>query len=158
MSKSNAHIISIFIGKSNEPLRTVASAIATPGIGLGGDRYSDGTGTFFKPNCPDREITLIEIESFEALQRDYDVELAPASARRNLLTRAVSLNHLVGRTFKVGAVTLEGLRLCEPCKHLAGLTSERVRQGLVHRGGLRARIVVSGEIRAGDPIEVHVTR
>ena len=153
-----ARLLSIFVGKSHEALRTVDRAIATAGQGLEGDRYADGTGTFYKPNCPDREITLIEIEAFEALQRDYDMELSPASARRNLLTRGVSLNHLVGRTFKIGAVTLEGLRLCEPCKHLAGLTSERVRQALVHRGGLRARVVVGGEVRAGDPIEVHVTK
>jgi MOSC domain-containing protein YiiM len=149
------NLISIFVGKSHEPLRSVDHATATPGKGLEGDRYADGTGTFFKPDCPDREITLIEIEALEALKRDYDVELSPDRARRNLLTRGVSLNHLVGRTFNVGAVTLEGLRPCEPCKHLAGLTSERVRQGLVHRGGLRARIVVGGEIRAGDPISVH---
>ena len=151
-------LISIFAGKSHEPLRTVDRAIATAGKGLEGDRYADGTGTFFKPDCPDREITLIEIESFEALKRDYDVELAPGQARRNLLTRGISLNHLVGRAFSIGSVRLEGVRLCEPCKHLAGLTSERVRQGLVHRGGLRARIIVGGEIRAGDPIDVHITK
>ena len=156
MNQGMATLLSIFVGKSHGPLRTVATAIATPGKGLEGDRYADGTGTFYKPDSPDREITLIEIEALEALRRDYDVELSPASARRNLLTRGVSLNHLVGHTFNIGNVTLEGLRLCEPCKHLAGLTSERVRQGLVHRGGLRARIVVGGALRAGDAIEVNV--
>lgn len=158
MSERTSIIVAIHVGRSKEKLRAVDSVTATPGQGLAGDRYADGTGTFYKPDMPDREVTLIEIEAIEALQRDYGVELAPAETRRNLLTRGVSLNHLVGRTFAIGAVQLEGLRLCEPCKHLASLTSETVRQGLVHRGGLRARVVVGGQIRAGDAIEVHVRK
>ena len=55
-----------------------------------------------------------ESEALEALRRDYEVDLDPAQARRNLLTRGVPLNHLVGREFRVGGVTLRGLRLCEP--------------------------------------------
>lgn len=158
MNEPRSSVISIFVGRSNETLRAIDHVIATKGTGLAGDRYSDGTGTFYKPNCPDREVTLIEIEALEALERDYGVELSPAETRRNLLTRGVSLNHLVGRTFNVGAVQLEGPRLCEPCKHLAALTNDKVREGLVHRGGLRARVVIGGKISAGDPIEVHVKK
>jgi len=62
------------------------------------------------------------------------------------------LNHLVGREFVVGGVRLRGIRLCEPCSHLEGLTRRGVLAGLVHRGGLRAQILVGGEIRVGDPI------
>jgi MOSC domain-containing protein YiiM len=65
----------------------------------------------------------------------------------------VPLNHLVGRQFRVGDVLLEGVRLCEPCGHLESLTQVGARQGLIHRGGLRARIVTEGTIRVGDPIE-----
>ena len=158
MSDRLSTIVAIHIGKSKERLRAVSVVSAAPGKGLEGDRYSDGTGTFYKPNCPDREVTLIETEALEALKRDYGIELAPSQTRRNLLTSGVSLNHLVGRIFSVGNVQLEGLRLCEPCKHLARLTSEKVREGLVHRGGLRARVLVGGEIRAGDPIKVRTTR
>jgi len=77
---------------------------------------------------------------------------APAASRRNITTRGVPLNHLVGRRFRVGDVVLEGRRLCEPCEHLQSLTKPGVLKALVHRGGLRADIVVGGTIRLSDPI------
>jgi MOSC domain-containing protein YiiM len=97
-------------------------------------------------------VTLIEIEAIEALGRDYDTDLAPGLSRRNIVTRGVALNHLVEREFKVGPVTLRGTRLCEPCSHLEKLTRQGVMRGLVHRGGLRAEIVIGGMIRIGDGI------
>ncbi len=63
------------------------------------------------------------------------------------------MNHLVGTQFRVGAVVLRGIRLCEPCEHLESLTRAGVRTALVHRGGLRAEILEGGEIRIGDRIE-----
>ena len=86
MSDRLSTIVAIHIGKSKERLRAVSVVSAAPGKGLEGDRYSDGTGTFYKPNCPDREVTLIETEALEALKRDYGIELAPSQTRRNLLT------------------------------------------------------------------------
>ncbi|MEK7341409.1 MAG: MOSC domain-containing protein, partial [Candidatus Binatota bacterium] len=64
-----------------------------------------------------------------------------------------ALNHLVGRDFKVGAVTLRGIRLCEPCAHLENLSRKGVQRGLIHRGGLRAHILTGGTIRLGDTIQ-----
>jgi MOSC domain-containing protein YiiM len=75
---------------------------------------------------------------------------SPGAARRNLVTRGVPLNHLVGREFQVGGVRLRGTRLCEPCQYLEGLTTKGVLAGLIHRGGLRADIVSGGTIRVGD--------
>jgi MOSC domain-containing protein YiiM len=95
---------------------------------------------------------LIESEALEALKRDYGVELEPAQARRNLVTRAVALNHLVGREFTVGEARLRGTRLCDPCAHLESLTTRAVLRGLIHRGGLRADVVSGGMIRVGDSI------
>ncbi len=132
-------------------MSSVKEARAVPGRGLEGDRYFNGVGTFSKPK-PDREVTLIEIEALEALKRDYGIALEPADSRRNIITRGVLLNHLVGREFKVGAVALRGLRLCEPCSHLEELANRRVRPGLIHRGGLRAQILTGGVIRVGDPV------
>jgi MOSC domain-containing protein YiiM len=97
-------------------------------------------------------VTLIEIEAIEALQRDYRIEMDPGDSRRNIVTRGVPLNHLVGREFKIGAVTLRGTRLCEPCSHLEKLSVKGVQRGLIHRGGLRAEILTSGMIRVGDQI------
>jgi MOSC domain-containing protein YiiM len=131
------------------PMRSVNEAHAISGVGLEGDRYASGQGTFSKP-LPDRELTLIEAEAIEALRRDYSVELAPGEARRNVITRGVALNHLVGRDFQIGEVKVRGIRLCEPCDHLQQVTGRQVVKGLLHRGGLRAQILTQGTIRVGD--------
>jgi MOSC domain-containing protein YiiM len=133
------------------PALAVQEALAIPGVGLEGDRYALRQGTFFKPE-PDYELTLIEAEAIEALKRDYSVELEPGEARRNLVTRGVALNHLVGRDFQIGEVKLHGIRLCEPCSHLQRLTGRQVIKGLIHRGGLRAQILTEGAIRIGDSV------
>jgi len=134
---------------AREPMRAVQHAEAIPGVGLEGDRYANRQGTFFKPE-PDFELTLIEAEAIEALGREYGVELAPGEARRNVVTRGVPLNHLVGREFRIGAVKIRGIRLCEPCDHLQRLTGHPVIKGLRHRGGLRAQILSQGAIRVAD--------
>ena len=126
---------------------------AIAGRGLEGDRYFNKKGTFSKTPGPDREFTLIEIEAIEALKRDYGADLDPGESRRNIVTRGVPLNHLVGRQFKVGEVMLRGIRLCEPCGHLERLSGREVLPGLIHRGGLRAEVLTSGAIRLYDPVE-----
>jgi MOSC domain-containing protein YiiM len=130
---------------------------AIPGVGLEGDRYALKRGTFFKPE-PDFELTLIEAEALDALKRDYGTELAPAETRRNLLTRNVPLNHLVGTEFLIGEVRIRGIRLCEPCSHLEGLTGLPVIKGLRHRGGLRAQVLTAGTIRVGDLVSELLAR
>jgi MOSC domain-containing protein YiiM len=133
------------------PTATVDQVEAIPGAGLVGDRYYLKQGTFFKPE-PDFELTLIEAEAIEAAQREYKVQLAVGEARRNLVTRGVPLNHLVGREFVVGGVRIRGIRLCEPCGHLESLTGLPVIKALRHRGGLRAQILTQGLIRVGDAV------
>jgi MOSC domain-containing protein YiiM len=132
-------------------LRAVEEARADPGHGLEGDRFfvPEGTG---QRRSPDSELTLIEIESIEALARDYKIELEPGRARRSFLTRGVPLNHLVGQEFLVGQVRLRGIRLCEPCDHLESLTVSGVKNALRHRGGLRAQILSGGPVRRGNSI------
>ena len=146
-------LIGIFIGSHKATdLDAVESAEAVAGRGLVGDRYFLKQGTFSDKDVPDREVTLIEIEALEGLTREYDVALQPAQARRNLLTRGVPLNHLVGRNFTAGGVVLHGIRLCEPCGHLAKLTCKGVEKGLAHRGGLRAQIVGGGRLEVGAAV------
>ncbi len=132
-------------------IQSVDQAQAIPGVGLEGDRYAKGQGTFYKP-LPDFELTLIEAEAVEALKRDYGVDIAPGETRRNLVTRGVPLNHLVGHEFQIGEVKIRGIRLCEPCDHLQRLTGHSVMKGLRHRGGLRAQILTQGTIHVGDVI------
>lgn len=133
------------------PIQSIEHVLAIPGVGLDGDRYALRQGTFFKPE-PDFELTLIEAEALEALKRDYEIDLSPGEARRNLVTSGVALNHLVGREFQVGEVRIRGIRLCEPCSHLQALVGLPVIKGLRHRGGLRAQILSQGTIRVGDDV------
>jgi MOSC domain-containing protein YiiM len=141
---------SIYIASAaKEPMRLVESVKAISGVGLEGDRYASGEGTFSKPK-PEHELTLIETEAIEALKRDYAVDIIAGDARRNVVTLGVPLNHLVGREFLIGEVRVRGIRLCEPCSHLEGLTGQPLIKGLRHRGGLRAQILSTGIIRTGD--------
>src|SRR5271157_2189374 len=150
----NGTVESIFIASTAMgPVESRDQAVAIPGVGLEGDRYALKQGTFYKPK-PDYELTLIEAEAVEALRRDYQVELTPGDARRNIVTRNVPLNHLVGREFAIGEVRVRGIRLCEPCDHLQKVTGKPVLKGLLHRGGLRAQILTRGTIRVGDEVSL----
>jgi MOSC domain-containing protein YiiM len=144
----------IFIAPGAEVLpHAVEQAQVVAGKGIEGDRYFAGDGTFFEERKSGQDLTLIEAEALEGLAGDDGVELSPAEARRNVLTRGVALNDLVGRRFRVGDVECLGSRLCEPCDHLERVTKPGVLKGLVHRGGLRADVVRGGEIAVGDPVE-----
>ncbi len=150
-----AELAGIYIAEAKAAeLLPVPEARAIPGHGLEGDRYCKSQGTFSKSGEPDREVTLVEAEAVEALARDYSVTIKEGEARRNLVTRGIALNHLVGKEFLVGDVRLRGIRLCEPCGHLEKLTVPGVQKGLIHRGGLRAQILTEGFLRNGDPIRL----
>jgi MOSC domain-containing protein YiiM len=133
------------------PMQALAQARLVAGSGIEGDRYALGTGTY-SPFPDIREVTLIEVESLIALQRDHGVTLPVEAHRRNLTTEAVPLNHLVGRRFRVGGVLLEGGRLNTPCRYLDLVTGLSVCDLLVHRSGLNARILEGGSIAPGDPV------
>jgi MOSC domain-containing protein YiiM len=131
--------------------REVERAQAIAGRGLEGDRYfrGEGDGTFYEPDKTGQDLTLIEAEAIEGLARDTGIELAPGEARRNVVTRGIALNDLVGKRFLVGEAECVGARLCEPCSHLERSTSPGVLKGLANRGGLRADIVRGGGIAVG---------
>ncbi len=101
---------------------------------------------------PGESITLIAAEALEGLREDTGIELSHEASRRNVLTRGIDLNPLVGRRFTIGGVECEGVELCDPCNDLVKLTERGVLRGLVQRGGLRADIVAGGEIAVGDPV------
>jgi MOSC domain-containing protein YiiM len=122
--------------------------------GVVGDRYASESGSWSSKAASGRALTLVEAEAIEAVRRDYGIDLAPGATRRNIVTRGVALNHLVGRTFRVGEVEVIGVRLAEPCAHLESLTAKGVRRAFVHRGGLRGEVASGGRIRVGDPVRV----
>ena len=129
----------------------VPEANLIEGVGIEGDRYATGKGYY--SHMPDiREVTLIDEETLIAIQRDHDIELLPSEHRRNLTTRDVPLNHLVGRRFRVGDTVLEGGRLNVPCKYLQELLNKKVFVPLLNRSGLNCRIIEGGKIYTGDQI------
>jgi len=132
------------------PLGRVEVARGVAGRGLEGDRYFSGAGTF-SGTGRGYELTLIEAEALESLAAE-GVAVSWEEARRNVVTRGIGLNALVGRRFRIGEVECAGRRLAEPCSHLQQLAPPGTLGGLVHRGGLRADIIGSGTVRVGDPV------
>ena len=130
---------------AEQPLVAVDSVRALAGRGLEGDRYFEGRGTF-SGTGRGYELTLVEQRALE------DVDLSWEEARRNVVTRGIALNALVGRRFTVGTAECIGRRLAEPCAHLERLTRPGIIRPLVHRAGLRADILRDGEIALGDTI------
>jgi MOSC domain-containing protein YiiM len=151
MSSANGRVVSIsIIEREGGDPRPVAEVRVVEGRGLEGDRYwaKSASGTMGAEN----QVTFIESEAIAALARDYGIEIHGADSRRNVVTEGVALNHLVNRRFRVGECVFLGRDLAEPCGYLEKKTKPGVRQGLIHRGGLRAEIVAGGVIRPGDAV------
>jgi MOSC domain-containing protein YiiM len=150
---AHASLVAIQIGPQAEGrLESVPEVRAIPGKGLEGDRYFRGEGSFSNNPGGGRQVTLVASEMLELLQSEHGITLPSSETRRNLVTRGVALNDLVGQVFQVGSVRMKGVRLAEPCNHLERLTQPGVLKGLVHRAGLRADILDEGVLRVGDEI------
>ena len=146
---SEASVVAIYTApEKHRALVARDEVVAVAGQGLEGDRYFNADGW----DEPKREITLIELEAIEAANRDYDIGLTPQDMRRQIVTKGVALNHLVGREFTLGDVRCLGVKLNEPCNHLRKLADKPLIKPMIHRGGLRAQILDGGTIRVGDPI------
>ena len=117
------------------------------GRGVEGDRYYAPAGA-----GSGEALTLIAAEALEGLEADTGIRLSAADSRRQVLTRGIDLNALVGREFTVGSVRCRGVELCEPCAHLQSVTQDGVLKGLVHRGGLRADVLNDGDVAVGDAV------
>ena len=149
-------VVSIFIARqATGPAVSVPVGWAIAGRGLEGDRYAQRAGTFSAGRASGEgyDLTLIQSEVLDDLELADGSRLGDADARRNLVTRGIDLNQLVGRRFRIGDVQCWGRRLCEPCAHLERLTTVGVLLGLIHRGGLRADILTDGQIATGAIIE-----
>lgn len=131
-----------------EPPRPVGRVQARAGKGLEGNRH------FFDGGAapPGNALTLIAEEAVEAFSAETGIPFTARESRRNLATRGIDLNALVGRRFRVGRVECVGVELCEPCSHLASMTHAEVLRGMVHRGGLNADVLTDGEIVVGDAV------
>lgn len=141
--------------RATDAMVGVDSATALAGRGLDGDRYAAKAGTFTPAGDLARgyDLTLVEVEVLDGLTLPGGGRIGYVEARRNVVTRGIDLNALVGRRFRVGDVECLGQRLCEPCSHLERLTAPGSLRGLIHRGGLRADVVGDGEVVVGAAIE-----
>jgi MOSC domain-containing protein YiiM len=142
----DGRVEAIFIAAEKGELpHPVESVTALAGKGLAGNRYFD-TG------CPEQELTLIEAEQLERVAAEDGLDIDAAATGRNILTRGVDLNALVGKRFRVGPLECRGIELCEPCTTLEARTRPGAIKALVHRAGLNAEILVGGELRPGDAV------
>ena len=138
---------------SREPMVPHQEVRVIPGKGIEGDRYYIGNATYSDRSGPHRELTLIELETLDALEREYGYRLKPELSRRNVLVSGVPLNHLIEREFTIGGVRLRGLLLCEPCAILAETSGHaHIINHLMHRGGLRAEILTEGTLCVGAEV------
>lgn len=154
--RAMGEVVGIYISEiKTRPMTSLDAATAVKGRGLVGDRYEAKAGTFTPRSDRLRgyDLTLIESEVLDRLTLPDGSRLAAAESRRNVVTRGIDLNALVGHEFTIGSVRALGQRLCEPCIHLQRLTRPGVVTGLLHRGGLRADILTDGEIRLGDEVK-----
>jgi MOSC domain-containing protein YiiM len=133
--------------RERERCESVERVRVVAGRGVEGDRYFRA-----RERGDGADLSLIEAESLEALEREHGIALSPGESRRQITTRGIDLNALVGRRFTVGSVEAVATELCEPCRHLAKLTEPGVLRGLAHRGGIYAEVVADGEIAVGDAI------
>ena len=151
----NNSIVGIFItAEKGAEMVAVNDIIAVANQGLIGDRYYSSFSKLSNSTTePNQEVTLIESESFETLASEHGINLEYSQSRRNIVTREVDLNSLVGKKFKIGEVVLLGMELCEPCRYLSEMTDcpNLVKQWL-HKAGLRAHIVKGGHIKVNDSI------
>lgn len=131
------------------PMEAMESLTLREGYGIEGDRYALGTGTYSSKPEEGRQITLFEIETLDALLRDYGMTLTAAEHRRNVTVSGVPLNHLVGKRLRIGEAVLEATRLSVPCRYIEEITGQAIFKPLMHRSGLNCRILRSGVITGG---------
>lgn len=136
------------------PMKSMPEITLVAGKGIEGDRYMIGKETGYYSHKPEegRQVTLFEIETLEAILRDYKIEVLPEDHRRNITVRNTPLNHLVGQKFWLGDTLLEATRLSTPCKHVEEITGKAVFTPFMHRCGLNCRILKGGVVKVGDTL------
>tara|TARA_B100001093_G_scaffold473728_1_gene497860 strand:- start:195 stop:641 length:447 start_codon:yes stop_codon:yes gene_type:complete len=134
---------------SNQKIKEVKTINVLANKGIIGDRH------FQEINDPYNQISLIESESIDNYNIKFGLNISYIDFRRNVITKGVRLNDLVGKKFKVGAVALVGIDLCRPCKHLSeNLNQNNIIKEFLRNGGLRCQILSSAKINVGDQIQL----
>ncbi|MGY1718352.1 MOSC domain-containing protein [Blastococcus sp. SYSU DS0552] len=131
------------------PMSRRPSARLVPGMGLDGDRYALGGGTWAQYPDLEKQLTLIDRDDVAAVAAEVGGAFSTADTRRNLVTTGVDLSSLVGRWFAVGDALLFGMKRCPPCTHLERLTGLKLVKAMVHRGGINAAVFGGAVIAEG---------
>lgn len=140
-------VVGLYVAEATgEPMQSRDAVDVVAGLGIPGDRYATGRGYWSDPRWPDQELTLVAAELADELG------LAPGDLRRNVVTRGIELERLLGQTFRIGSATLRGVRVCDPCRHIERLTRPGLLADLAGRGGIRVAITGAGRIARGDVI------
>ena len=139
--------------KGSAQMERVEEVHTIEGCGIEGDRYCEGTGfwTRFGDVC---QVTLIEGEDLDYIEDELGIQVKNGEHRRNIITRGIRLDETRKKRFRIGEAILEYDRPRPPCRHVQDLSEPGMTRALKGRGGICARVVTGGLIRAGDAIEV----
>ena len=135
--------------KNNQKIQEVKTVKVIANQGIVGDRH------FKEFNDPFNQLSLIESENIDYYNIKYGLNIPYIDFRRNIITKGIKLNDLVGKKLKIGSVEVEVMDLCRPCRHLnESLNQHNVLKEFLRKGGLRCQILNSSNINIGDKIEV----
>ena len=134
---------------NNKKIEEVESIEVLANKGVVGDRHFDN---YNDPYC---QLSLIEAENIDEYNLKFGLNIPYLDFRRNIITKGIKLNDLVGKKFSIGNVEVEGIDLCRPCRHLTEmLDQENILKEFLRKGGLRCQILSSSKIKVGDTIKV----
>ena len=135
--------------KNNQPIKEVDSIDVLANQGVVGDRH------FKEFNDPYNQLSLIESENIDHYNIRFGLSIPYIDFRRNVVTKGIKLNELIGKKILVGNVELEGIDLCRPCRHLTEvLGQDNILKEFLRKGGLRCQILSSSNIKIGDSIKI----
>ena len=135
--------------KNNQPIKEVNSIEVLASKGIVGDRH------FNDFNDPYNQLSLIESENIDEYNIKFGLNIPYINFRRNIITKGIQLNDLIGKKLQIGNVELEGVELCRPCRHLTEMLNQKnILKEFMRKGGLRCKILSSSKISIGDKINL----
>ena len=135
--------------KNNQPIKEVNSIEVLANKGIVGDRH------FNDFNDPYNQLSLIESENIDDYNIKFGLDIPYVNFRRNIITKGIQLNDLIGKKLQIGNVELEGVELCRPCRHLTEMLNQKnILKEFMRKGGLRCQILSSSKISIGDKINL----
>ena len=134
---------------NNQPIKEVNSIEVLANKGIVGDRH------FNDFNDPYNQLSLIESENIDDYNIKFGLDIPYINFRRNIITKGIQLNDLIGKKLQIGNVELEGVELCRPCRHLTEMLNQKnILKEFMRKGGLRCQILSSSKISIGDKINL----